>query len=107
MFPGYASQELGNPGRPGTAARVAGVRMALMGSAGDREEIHRHSGWLIPAGFFLAIVALSGLFLGWYLRPGPMAPAAPTGRSTMVQVMVRGTAFTIPANYMESSAARA
>ena len=78
-----------------------------MGSLGDRDEIHRHSGWLIPAGFFMAIVALSGLFLGWYLRPGPKAPAAPTGRSTMVQVTVRGTAFTIPANYMESSAARA
>ena len=77
-----------------------------MGSIGDREEIHRHSGWLIPAVFFLAIVALSGLFLGWYLRPGPKAPA-PTGRSTMVQVTVRGTAFTIPANYMVSSAARA
>jgi hypothetical protein len=78
-----------------------------MGSTGDSEEIHRHSGWLIPAGFLLAIVALSGLFLGWYLRPGPRVPAAPTGRSTMVQVTVRGTLFTIPANYMESSAARA
>ncbi len=77
-----------------------------MGSKGDSEEIHRHSGWLIPAGFLLTIVALSGLFLGWYLRPGPKAPAAPTGRSTMVQVTVRGTLFTIPANYMESSAAR-
>ncbi|MCX7281151.1 MAG: hypothetical protein NTX21_06295 [Alphaproteobacteria bacterium] len=78
-----------------------------MESLGARDEIHRHSGWLIPAGFFLAIVALSGLFLGWYLRPGHKAPAAPTGRSTMVQVTVRGTAFAIPANYMESSAARA
>ena len=78
-----------------------------MGSTGDSEEIHRHSGWLIPAGFFLAILVLSGLFLGWYLRPGPKTPAAPTGRSTMVQVKVRGTLFTIPANFMESSAARA
>lgn len=74
---------------------------------GDREEIHRHSGWVIPAVLFLAIVILSGMFLGWYLRPGPKAQAAPTGRSTMVQVTVRGIPFTIPANYMESSAARA
>jgi hypothetical protein len=78
-----------------------------MSGTGNSEEIHRHSGWLIPAGFFAAILLLSGLFLGWYLRPGPKPPAAPTGRSTMVQVTVRGTAFVIPANYMESSAARA
>ncbi|MFO1248971.1 MAG: hypothetical protein U1E93_12305 [Alphaproteobacteria bacterium] len=77
-----------------------------MGSTGEREEMHGHSGWLIPAVFFAAIVLLSGLFLGWYLRPGPKGASAPTVRSTMVQVTVRGTPFTIPANYMESSAAR-
>ena len=78
-----------------------------MGNMGNREEVHRHSGWVIPVGFLFAILLLSGLFLGWYLRPGPKPAAAPTGRSTMVQVTVRGTAFTIPANYMESSVARA
>ena len=78
-----------------------------MGSTGEREEMHGYSGWLIPAVFFAAIVLLSGLFLGWYLRPGPKGASAPTVRSTMVQVAVRGTPFTIPANYMESSAARA
>ena len=78
-----------------------------MGSIGQKEEIHRHSGWLIPAAFFSAILLLSGMFLGWYLRPGPKAPAAPTGQLTLVQVTVRGTQFTIPANYIESSAARA
>ena len=78
-----------------------------MGSTGQQEEIHRHSGWLIPAAFFFAILLLSGLFLGWYLRPGPKAPAAPTGQSTLVRVTVRGIPFAIPANYIESSAARA
>ena len=62
---------------------------------------------MIPAGFFFAILLLSGLFLGWYLRPGPKLAAAPTDRSTLVQVTVRGTPFAIPANYIESSAARA
>jgi hypothetical protein len=78
-----------------------------MGGTGQKEEIHRHSGWLIPAAFFSAILLLSGMFLGWYLRPGPKAPAAPTGLLTLVQATVRGTQFTIPANYIESSAARA
>jgi hypothetical protein len=78
-----------------------------MGGAGQSEEIHRHSGWLIPAAFFCAILLLSGLFLGWYLRPGPKISAAPTGRLTLVQMRVRGTSFAIPANYIESSAARA
>jgi hypothetical protein len=78
-----------------------------MGSMGQKEEIHRHSGWVIPAAFFFAVLLLSGLFLGWYLRPGPKAPAAPTGQSTIVAVTVRGVPFAIPANYIESSAARA
>jgi hypothetical protein len=78
-----------------------------MSSTGQKEEIHRHSGWLIPGGFFLVILLLSGLFLGWYLRPGPKLAAAPTDQSTLVQVTVRGTVFAIPANYIESSAARA
>ena len=78
-----------------------------MGSTGQKEEIHRHSGWLIPAAFFVAILLLSGLFLGWYLRPGPRLAVAPTDQSTLVQVTVRGTAFAIPANYIQSSAARA
>ena len=77
-----------------------------MATTGNSEKIQRHSGWVIPAVFFLAIVLLSGLFLGWYLRPGPKAANAPTGRSTMVHVMVRGAPFTIPANYMESPRAR-
>ena len=71
------------------------------------EEIHQHSGWLIPLAFGCAILLLSGLFLGWYLRPGPQAPAAPTGQSNIVELTVRGAAFAIPANYIESPAARA
>jgi hypothetical protein len=78
-----------------------------MSSTGQKEEIHRHSGWVIPAALFFAILLLSGLFLGWYLRPGPKPSTAPTGQSTLVAVTVRGLPFAIPANYIENSAARA
>ena len=72
-----------------------------------KQDVHQHSGWLIPAAFLFAILLLSGVFLGWYLRPGPGVAAAPTDQSTLVKLTVRGQAFTIPANYIENSAARA
>ncbi|HWA68956.1 MAG TPA: hypothetical protein VG821_03865 [Rhizomicrobium sp.] len=77
-----------------------------MSFEGRREEMHGHSGWLIPLVFVGAILILSGLFLGWYLRPGPRA-SAPTGKSDMVRLSVRGQPFAIPANYIESAGARA
>jgi hypothetical protein len=77
-----------------------------MSHAGRKEDIHQHSGWLIPALFLFAILLLSGLFLGWYLRPGPRVPA-PTDKDTLVALTVRGQVFTIPANYLQSAAARA
>lgn len=72
-----------------------------------QQKIHQHSGWLIPLVFGVAILLLSGLFLGWYLRPGPRTPATPTGQSNIVKLTIRGTAFAIPANYIQSPAARA
>jgi hypothetical protein len=78
-----------------------------MSMQSGRDEMHGHSGWLIPAAFVLMIALLSGLFLGWYLRPGPRPAAAPTGKSNLVHLSVRGTAFVIPANYIENAAARA
>lgn len=78
-----------------------------MGSTGQKEEIHRHSGWWIPGAFFFAILVLSGLLLGWYLRPGPKSVAAPTAQSTPVKLTVGGVALAIPANYIEGSDARA
>jgi hypothetical protein len=78
-----------------------------MSHADQKEDVHQHSGWLIPAVFLFAIMLLSGLFLGWYLRPGPKAPAAPTDQSTPVALTVRGQAFAIPANYIQNAAARA
>jgi hypothetical protein len=82
------------------------VARVEMSPARQREDVHQHSGWLIPAGFFFVIMLLSGLFLGWYLRPGPKLAAVPTDQSQMVALTVRGAAFTIPANYIQNSAAR-
>jgi hypothetical protein len=76
-----------------------------MSMQSGRDEMHGHSGWLIPFAFVSAILLLSGLFLGWYLRPGPR-PAALTGNSELVHLTVRGAAFAIPANYIENAAAR-
>jgi hypothetical protein len=77
-----------------------------MSMQGGRDEMHGHSGWLIPFAFVSAILLLSGLFLGWYLRPGPRPAAALTGNSDLVHLTVRGAAFAIPANYIENAAAR-
>src|SRR5258706_5411993 len=76
-----------------------------MSSTGRREEVHRHSGWLVPGGFFFVILLLSGLFLGWYLRPGPRSQVAP--QSSLVRLSLRGVTFAIPANYIENAKARA
>lgn len=78
-----------------------------MSSTGHREEIHRHSGWLIPGAFFFALLLLSSLLLGWYLRPGPKSQIAPTGQSDLVRLSLHGVSFTIPANYIENAKARA
>jgi hypothetical protein len=73
----------------------------------QRQTVHQHSGWLVLPVFLSAILVLSGLFLGWYLRPGPKVPAVPTDQSTLVKLKVRGQAFAIPANYIQNSAAQA
>ncbi|HEY4078145.1 MAG TPA: hypothetical protein VGM26_14540 [Rhizomicrobium sp.] len=78
-----------------------------MSNSGRKEYVHQHSGWVIPLAVVFAILLLSGLFLGWYLRPGPRTTGAPTGRANIVALTVQGTPFAIPANYIESSAARA
>ena len=77
-----------------------------MAQSGQRENVHQHSGWLLPAGFVFAIMLLSGLLLGWYLRPGLRAPAALTGQSEFVPVTLGGLSLRIPTNYIQNPAAR-
>jgi len=69
------------------------------------EEVRGHSGWLIPLALAAAILVLSALFLVWYLRPGPRA-SAPTDKSDIVQLTVASQPFAVPANYIQTAAAR-
>lgn len=77
-----------------------------MTQSGQQESVHQHSGWLLPAGFAFAIMLLSGLLLGWYLRPGLRAPAALTGQSEPVPVTLGALSLRVPANYIQNPAAR-
>src|SRR5581483_2135278 len=71
------------------------------------EDVHQHSGWLIPLGFFLAVATLSALLLLYYLRPVPAWFAgSPTAAATPVALSVGGAHLSVPANYLESRAAR-
>ena len=75
---------------------------------GNTAEIHQHSGWLIPLGILLVILALCGMLLLYYLRPVPAAfrDNGPTAASTTVTLAVRGVPFRIPGNYLASRAPR-
>lgn len=71
-------------------------------------EIHQHSGWLVPLGLFGVIVALSGFFLLYYLRPppAPFRDTHPTAAATIVDLNVRGVGLHIPARFIEARAVR-
>jgi hypothetical protein len=74
--------------------------------AGEREEIHQHSGWWIPLGLGAMVLVLCALVLGWYLRPLPQGPV-PTGESRAVQLDIHGVRLNVPANYIATQRARA
>jgi hypothetical protein len=80
-----------------------------MSQAGSEQaEIHQHSGWLIPLGLALVVLALCGLFLLYDLRPGAglFRNVAPTADARAVRVSVRGVPFTVPGNYLDSRSSR-
>jgi hypothetical protein len=80
----------------------------MRNASSEGAEIHQHSGWLIPLGIMLVIMALCGMLMLYYLRPLPAAfrDTGPTAASTAVALSVRGVALHVPANYIESRASR-
>lgn len=71
------------------------------------DDVHQHSGWWFPAAILLAIAILSGFFLLYDLRPG-MTPkgGGRTGDVAPVKLNVGSLALVVPANYLDSRAAR-
>lgn len=72
----------------------------------EKEDIHQHSGWVLAAALLFVVMLLSGLLLGWYLRPGPRAPIAPTGQADLVPLHLGSLNFQVPGNYIQNAAAR-
>jgi hypothetical protein len=74
----------------------------------EQAEIRQHSGWLIPLGLALVILALCGVFLLYDLRPGIglFRNNAPTADASTVSLSVRGVPFRVPGNYLESRTTR-
>jgi len=74
----------------------------------EQAEIHQHSGWLIPLGVGVVVLALCGLFLLYDLRPGAalFRNVSPTANANAVKLVVRGVSFTIPGNYLDSRSSR-
>ena len=70
------------------------------------EEIHQHSGWLIPLAFLAVIVLLSALFLLYDLRPAPGPRIGRTADAAPVALTVASLRLTVPANYLDSPNAR-
>jgi len=67
------------------------------------EEIHQHSGWLIPLGILFAIALLSGLFLLYDLRPGfRPREGIRTADPMPIDLSVRGARLRVPANYLDN-----
>ena len=80
------------------------VKSARMNPAADgQDEIHQHSGWLIPLGVLITVALLSGLFLLYDLRPGLKSrDGARSADAAPVDLSVRGLSLRIPANYLDN-----
>jgi hypothetical protein len=79
-----------------------------VGLVSGNGEIHQHSGWLVPLGLFGVVVALSGFFLLYYLRPppAPFRDARPTAAATMIALNIHGLDLHIPARFIEARESR-
>ena len=84
--------------------------MSMSRSNDAVDTVRKRSGWLIPLVVFLVLLALSALFLLYYLAP--TAPPlfseqqSPTSSTDVSELEVGGLKFWIPANYLQYDSAR-
>ncbi len=75
------------------------------------DDVHQHSGWLIPIMVFVVTAGLSALFLLYYLVPAPTSfieeHPTPTSRSDPISLVIGGLKFVVPADYIVYRSARA
>lgn len=82
-----------------------------MSRGGDVDDtVRKRSGWLIPLGVLAVTMALSALFLLYYLAPTapPLfaEPVSPTSSTEIAALEVGGLKFWIPGNYLQFESAR-
>jgi hypothetical protein len=79
--------------------------MAMSRTSDDDETIRRRSAWLIPFAVFFVTFLLSAMILLLYVAPSVPSlfeeQVAPTSRTDIIALRVRGKPFYIPANYLE------
>ena len=75
------------------------------------DDVHQHSGWLVPIMVFVVTAGLSALFLLYYLVPAPTSfieeHPAPTSRAYPISFVVGGLKLVVPADYIVYRSARA
>lgn len=97
----------------GLALSMTRDRVVRMGTDTSRQtdEVHQHSGWLIPIMVFVVTAGLSALFLLYYLVPAPTSfieeHPAPTSRIDPISLAVGGLKLVVPADYIVYRSARA
>jgi hypothetical protein len=84
--------------------------MSMSRSDDSDDTVRKRSGWLIPLGVLAVTVALSALFLLYYLAP--TAPplfteqVSPPSDSDVTEIQVGGRTFWIPGNHLQFESAR-
>ena len=69
------------------------------------DDVHQHSGWWFPFAILAVIAVLSLAFLLYDLRPGPRSGTR-TDDTSPVGLSLGRLALVVPANYLDSRAAR-
>ena len=74
----------------------------------DADNVHERPAWLVPAAVGIAVLALSGVLMTYYLWP-VIAPrlgllTTPSAAAELVRIQVGDQGFEIPRNYLRNTA---